>query len=153
MNQYKAKHLARDLMLKHGIAHWDFGFDRSVMRFGICYIKKQRISLSALLVELNEEPEVRDVILHEIAHALAGLNEGHGPKWKQVCRDIGAIPKRCYSRITVTQPKAKLHAVCGVCRHEAFRNRMPNNNRKYACGKCYRKTGRYNAIAYKPNRG
>ena len=37
--------------------------------------------------------EVKDTILHEIAHALAVARAGHGPAWKTVARRIGATPK------------------------------------------------------------
>ncbi len=39
--------------------------------------------------------EIRDTILHEIAHALAWTRHGertHGARWKQICREIGAVP-------------------------------------------------------------
>ena len=34
-----------------------------------------------------------DTILHEIAHAIAGANAGHGPVWKAVAKRIGAAPR------------------------------------------------------------
>jgi SprT-like family len=37
------------------------------------------------------DEEVRDTILHEVAHALAGpANTGHGPKWREMARRVGA---------------------------------------------------------------
>lgn len=33
---------------------------------------------------------IRDTILHEIATVIAGPEAGHGPKWKAVCRRVGA---------------------------------------------------------------
>ena len=37
--------------------------------------------------------EVRDTILHEIAHALAGAKARHGPAWKAIAKRLGATPK------------------------------------------------------------
>lgn len=34
--------------------------------------------------------EVHETILHEIAHALAGPGAGHGPKWREMARRVGA---------------------------------------------------------------
>ena len=43
-------------------------------------------------LEGNEE-EIRDTVLHEIAHAIAGPEAGHGPLWKATARRIGATPR------------------------------------------------------------
>ena len=71
MNLKDAEELALSLMRKHGLSHWEFGFDRAKRRFGACNFSKKRISLSKYLTEVNEIEQVRDTILHEIAHALA----------------------------------------------------------------------------------
>ena len=43
---------------------------------------------------MNGDPrEVRDTILHEIAHALAGAKAKHGPAWKAIARRLGATLK------------------------------------------------------------
>ena len=34
-----------------------------------------------------------DTILHEIAHAIAGVEAGHGPAWKAVAQRLGATPR------------------------------------------------------------
>ena len=65
-----AESLALELMRQHGLLpRWKFKFDRAIRRFGCCNEGKRLISLSARLTELNSEYEVRDTILHEIAHA------------------------------------------------------------------------------------
>ncbi len=55
------------------------------------------ISISVHFVRANPEAphEIRDTILHEIAHALAWTRHGertHGARWKQIRREIGAVP-------------------------------------------------------------
>lgn len=151
MDKRHALSLVCTLMMKHGLSHWDFKFDHSVSRFGACWYHKRLITLSAKLVELNDETQVRDTILHEIAHALAGHGAGHGPIWKQVCRTIGAKPQRCYSQSDVVQPKAKLKAICGVCDHVTYRNRRPKRGAVLCCGKCYRTQGHYSPLTYRRN--
>ena len=57
--------------------------------------------------ELNEEKEIEDTILHEIAHALAWTYDrfkGHGKIWKDWARKVGANPKAC-SKSNLAQPK------------------------------------------------
>ena len=78
MTLTEARQLAHDLMRLHKVpAVWSFQFDHSKVRFGKCNYTKKEISLSRHLVQLNSEAEVRDTILHEIAHALAPRGAGH----------------------------------------------------------------------------
>lgn len=125
------------LLEKHGLKDkgWKFQLDRSVRRFGVCMYGNKTISLSRRLVSLNKEEEVIDTILHEIAHALAGHEAGHGPIWKQKCIEIGARPVRCYNSKNVVTPTPKYVAICEDCKQEFHRNRKPCNSRFYYC-KC-----------------
>src|SRR5918993_2384857 len=93
MNLYEAAHLARSLMKEHGLDGWAFGFDHARRRFGACNYTRRRITLSRPLVLLNGIDEVRDTILHEIAHALCPSDK-HGPRWRATCRRLRARPKR-----------------------------------------------------------
>jgi predicted SprT family Zn-dependent metalloprotease len=106
MDVAAARTLARRLMDQHGLADWSLAFDRSARRFGVCSPSRKLISLSRKLVLLNSEAEVRDTILHEIAHALTP-GDGHGKAWKAMCIRIGAKPVRCYTNATVVSPERK----------------------------------------------
>src|SRR3954466_6495925 len=106
MHLNDAFQLAVDLMRQHGLhdAGWRFTFDHARRRFGCCNYTRKVISLSRPLTLLNGEPEVRDTLLHEIAPPLCPPREGHGPRWRATCRQIGARPKRCYNDATVVSP-------------------------------------------------
>ena len=41
----------------------------------------------------GSKEQIRDTVLHEIAHAIAGREAGHGPLWKVTARRIGATPR------------------------------------------------------------
>jgi predicted SprT family Zn-dependent metalloprotease len=123
--------LALRLMAEHGLAGWTFGFDRAVRRFGCCHYDDKRITLSAKLVELNHESQVRQTILHEIAHALEP-GQGHNRKWQARARSIGHSGNRCYSSMMVKTPPAKYRGTCPYCGRWWERNRRP----KAACGVC-----------------
>lgn len=102
-----AEQLANELMAHHGlhVNGWRFAFDQGSRTFGRCWhAPRKTITLSRLLTHHNDESEVRNTILHEIAHALCGPFEGHGPLWHQVCVEIGAKPQRCYSAAEVNVP-------------------------------------------------
>ena len=100
----QARQLAESLMQEHlGDLNrvWSFKFDRAKQRFGCCWHSKKLITLSEPLTAINSVSEVRDTILHEIAHALCGANVNHGPEWKAMARKVGAKPERCYSSARV----------------------------------------------------
>ena len=42
----------------------------------------------------NGPEEVRDTILHEVAHALVGPGHGHDTVWKATAAQVGARPQR-----------------------------------------------------------
>jgi predicted SprT family Zn-dependent metalloprotease len=110
---------------------WSFQFDRSKVRFGKCNYGKKEISLSRYLVELNDELEVRETILHEIAHALAPRGAGHGAKWRAVAESIGCQAKRCYGE-EVARPAPRYKGTCPTCRQVIYRHRRT----VIACGRC-----------------
>src|SRR5688572_16549717 len=106
MNLYAARDLAHSLLRQHGLhdAGWTFRFDHARRRFGSCRYRAKVVTLSRHLTFLNDEPQVRDTILHEIAHALAGHAAGHGDEWKRMCVTVGANPRRCYDDDEVLSP-------------------------------------------------
>src|SRR4051794_7171378 len=103
MNLYAARDLAITLMRQHGLSDWTFRFDHARRRFGSCRTRLKLITLSRPLTFLNDEPQVRDTILHEIAHSLTP-GDGHGPAWRRKCAEIGANPRRCYGDDEVISP-------------------------------------------------
>jgi predicted SprT family Zn-dependent metalloprotease len=136
MNLFEAGHLARTLMNQHGLANWSFAFDHARRRFGRCDYTHRQITLSKPLTFLNPLDEVRDTILHEIAHALTP-GAHHGPRWRAVCQKIGARPVRCYTDARVVSPPRKPAAYlfgCASCNWWVERRR--STRRKYQCRKC-----------------
>ncbi|MGJ8725880.1 MAG: SprT family zinc-dependent metalloprotease [Roseibacillus sp.] len=135
MNPNEALDLLQCKLAEHGLAErgWTGSLDNAERRFGICRPAKREISLSRPLAALNPEEEVLDTILHEIAHALAGIetgqNCGHDERWKAICRRIGARPDRCYDGEEVNAPDAPwvlAHRETGeVFSHH---HRKPNND-------------------------
>ncbi|MCE0540701.1 SprT-like domain-containing protein [Kineosporia rhizophila] len=92
-----ASRLARELLEEHNLLDWTLGFDRARRRAGSCRFSQKVITLSIPLTKIHPESEVRDTILHEIAHALVGPTHGHDEVWKATTTAIGATPERCYS--------------------------------------------------------
>lgn len=103
MNLQEAKEFADASLKKHklDIKGWRFEFDTATRRFGACFYSKKLITISTDLTELNSEEQVKDTILHEIAHALCKPEDHHNFTWETACMITGAIPKACYSSETV----------------------------------------------------
>jgi predicted SprT family Zn-dependent metalloprotease len=132
-----AQNLAVSLMNRHGLLDkgWCFEFDNAVKRFGVCRFRRKTIGLSAKLTTLNNEEKVKDTILHEIAHAIAGYDAGHGIEWKRVCERIGAKPERCYNVAETNVVELKYYAKCGACGKEHQKARLVNKLARRSC-KC-----------------
>lgn len=134
MNLSEAASLARGLMNDHGLGHWTFEFDRAPRRFGACHGRLRKISLSEYLVRLNEEDQVRNTILHEIAHALTPNERGHGPQWRRKCIEVGIRPDRCYSRAVTRVPRGSWVGICPGCGKQSHMFKKPKARR--SCGRC-----------------
>lgn len=130
MNLEVARKLARSLMEDYDFAHWGFAFDRAKTRHGQCDFGKERITLSRYFVEMNEEALVRETILHEIAHAIAGARAGHGPRWQMVARNLGVRP---VARKASEMPPGRYRGVC-PCGYPHSLHRRPT--RSYYCRTC-----------------
>lgn len=124
--QYELTHMAQELMAEHGLLPgWQFRWDSARRRFGYCHYSRRVISISAPLAALNSDAEVRQTLLHEIAHALVGSDVGHGVVWQRRCLAIGGNGERLYSTDTVKTPPRKWSASCPVCGKTFQRHRVP----------------------------
>jgi len=133
--------LARELMEKHKLDGWKLKFDESKSHLGQCRYSEKSIYLSYPYVEINDEKIIRNTILHEIAHALAGSGHGHNRIWKTIARHIGCTGDRCASG--AERPRGKWTRHCENCGYEVQSHRRTSKAR--ACGECCEKHngGRY----------
>lgn len=113
---------------------WSFGFDHARTRAGLCNFTDHKISVSRHLALKYEDDEIHQILLHEVAHALAGPRAGHGPRWKAIAADLGYDGKRTHDGSAANE----LAPWLGLCPagHEHFRFRKPS--RPLSCGVCGR---------------
>lgn len=136
MDPHVARTLAIELMKKHGLTGWHFRFDHARRRFGSCQPTEKLITLSRPLTLLNTIDQVRDTILHEIAHALVP-GDHHGSKWKAMCRKIGAKPERCFTPKQVAmppRPPTTYEIGCPAC--DIWSPRRVLTPSRHICRKC-----------------
>ena len=128
----EAASMGRRLLDTHGLHDWSLVFDRARRRAGICRAARREIGLSAPLTALHPEDEVRDTILHEIAHALVGPRHGHDEVWRAMAVRIGCSGQRCSSEDAPTIDGDWV----GTCPagHRVTRHRRPE--RPAACRTC-----------------
>lgn len=132
MNVAKALRDARALLAVHGLRGWTVALDNGKRRAGACHYSKRTITLSRYLTEMHSEDEVRNTILHEIAHALCP-GQGHNHVWRRMCLSIGGNGK-AYHNAAVVQGRYE-----GTCPngHKSYRHRMTRGVKAGAsCGKC-----------------
>ena len=78
--------MAEYLLEVHGLDDWQVSYDNAKRRAGICKFAELTLGLSAPLTAVHTEDDVRDTILHEIAHALVGPAHGHDATWLAMAR-------------------------------------------------------------------
>jgi hypothetical protein len=132
MDLREALALGRELLHLHGLDDWTVELDRAKTRAGTCRPRTRTITLSGYLTQLHPESEVRDTILHEIAHALVGVRHGHDAVWRAKALEIGCSGARCSSEDAprIEGPWA------GTCArgHVVTRHKRPT--RVGLCGRC-----------------
>lgn len=127
-----AQKLARNLMNDHGLNTWQLKFGRAKNTAGSC--RTGLITLSAHCMSLYSEKEVRDTVLHEIAHALAGPGHGHDYVWRAKCIEIGGTGAQYVSK-EAPRPVAKYTGTCPNG-HQTQRHARSDKMFRVSCSRC-----------------
>lgn len=119
MSRKRAKEYARGLLDKYGLSHVNVRIGRAKRELGRAVFSKGKphtMILSRYLIDLNPWPEVKNTILHELAHFLAGPRAGHGPLWKKKAKELGA---RLESRTSkAVMPPLRWELYCHEGKHQ-----------------------------------
>jgi predicted SprT family Zn-dependent metalloprotease len=113
---------------------WSFDFDSAKRRAGLTNFTHKRITVSRYLAACYGDDEIHQILLHEVAHAIAGPRAGHGQRWRQISRNLGYVGERTHDGVIAHE-----HAPwIGTCprNHVHYRYRTPN--REMSCGSCGR---------------
>jgi hypothetical protein len=106
-----AEKLANQLLDEHNLTKegWSFKWNNSKRNFGLCRYSSKTIELSRVLSEHQTSDQIKDTIVHEIAHALTP-GSGHGQKWKLMAMKLGIEPNRLGSLSEDGREAMKNHA-------------------------------------------
>ena len=104
-------------------------------KFGFCDGEKKQIGLSEYMVPYMTDKAVRDVIIHEIAHAFTP-GHNHDEVWRRKCIALGGSGETAgdynnfidgeKTSLILEEKMAKYTLICPVCGHKLFRIRMPS---------------------------
>ena len=92
------RELAASKMERHGLTRqsWTVKYDRARARAGQCRHRARVLSFSRNLIVRGSPADMRNTLLHEIAHALAGPMHGHDRTWRDIALQIGCDGNRCH---------------------------------------------------------
>jgi predicted SprT family Zn-dependent metalloprotease len=135
---------ANALIALHLESGWTFGFDNAKTRAGLCNYTAKRITVSKYLAARYDDDEIHQVLLHEVAHAVAGTKAGHGAQWRSTAKELGYEGKRLHDGAIADELAPWVgHCPAG---HVHFRYKRPA--RALACGKCSRRFDAANLITW-----
>lgn len=170
MNLQEAQNLARSEMNRYGLRDWELDINY-VMKttFGKCQYLKKIISLSAILITLNDETQVLDTIRHEIAHALREnerstesgkygqrltAGQWHDRRWQQIAAHMGSTPTQFYNSPgngrSVNTGRTR-HPWIMTCPNCGVTGKAVKRRTKACCKKCYDATGLFFHWIYTSN--
>jgi predicted SprT family Zn-dependent metalloprotease len=122
--------LAQELLLQHHLGDWSFQFDHATKRAGCCKYDHHLISMAYDYAKHASIVDIREAILHEIAHALVGKEHHHDPVWKAKALKIGCSGNRCHD-IRFTPPRYILK-----CENNCWIATAERRIRGRICGQC-----------------
>lgn len=134
MDIHKARKLATLMLHEHGLNEWQIELRSYKSTGGVTYYGTKKIGLSRFLLPKWTEAQVRQIMLHEIAHALVGPSHKHDNIWRRKAIEIGYTGGVTHDLPTVER---RWHVVCPTHGIIAKRHRRSGVGRTHLCTICF----------------
>lgn len=134
MNKSAMMRMARELMDQHGLTEacgWELVTNRSRRNAGTAQLGRITLSVPILVEGEATEEDVRNTILHEIAHCLVGPGHKHDAVWREKCIEIGGNGRETHS--IKTPHRYRGTCTCGKTFH---RDAKSDRMHRLICRKC-----------------
>ena len=95
----RAVKLTELLIKRYSLDGWSVGINSSRKELGSCNYGNKTIVLSRFHIIKGSNEQTRDVVLHELGHAIAGFRAGHGKEWMNACKRIGHVNPKQFCRL------------------------------------------------------
>jgi predicted SprT family Zn-dependent metalloprotease len=134
--------LYNELLVKYNLTDYRLEYYNRKRSLGSCNNFRKLFKFSKCFIEHSEEEIIKQVILHEFAHALVGMNNGHNQIWKLKCIALGCRPK-AINKIA-KMPNGRFIFKCPKCKKEFYYHRISKllKEGRTSCGIC--SNGRFN---------
>ena len=94
---------------------WTLKYSKALTCFGMAKYGPKVIVLSEPLANSSSIEDVMETLTHEVAHAICGHAEGHGPKWVNTHKAMGGRGERlgsfCENQKAMLDTKYKWHVI------------------------------------------
>lgn len=127
IRQYDAQEMTDVELRRYGLWQigWRTAFTKSTEYIAACYFDSKRIAISIPALNARSEPELKQTILHEVAHALVGYGHGHDEVWIKKCEEIGGDIRVC-AKVNFDGGRANDAAECKPSKEiKAIQNTCP----------------------------
>lgn len=89
--------------------------------------RELKLRLNVYAIATCSPEEFEDTVLHEIAHLIAGPENGHNYKWRIACSKVGAVPQQYADAESFVAPDKRVWKTictnCGKVTRETYKRR------------------------------
>jgi predicted SprT family Zn-dependent metalloprotease len=126
------------------LENWKLGVHHKKQTLGLTSYINKTISFGKYSLFYDDLKINMNTLKHEVAHVLAGSENGHNQIWKKCAINVGADPKSC----SVSDIETKYVMTCD---NDCFNTKRHNKLKKYdnyVCSKCKGKIHHINNYKY-----
>lgn len=97
-NLLKVLFLAEELLRKYDLADTKIEFRNHFEALGKCHANGVKITLLLQHCLNDDMVEIKNTLLHEIAHAIVGIENGHNEVWQEKAKELGVTWAQKYRK-------------------------------------------------------